>query len=161
MFEKEIKVLRFMQGYGDDLVADIEPADFCLQPVAGMNHPAWIIGHLALAADHHATYAGGGVERQLESWGPRFGFGSPLTSDPKDYPTKDELLAAWHDANERYIAAVSNADKASLVKPTEGPLGEALPTTDDFLTFSLTAHTSLHLGQLSAWRRADGRKPLF
>jgi len=159
MFDREIKVLRFMQGYGDLLASDIEPADFCRQPVAGLNHPAWIIGHLAVSADHHSTYAGG--EQQLTDWDEKFGFASKLTDDPADYPAKHELLDAWHAANERLIAAVCSASDELLDKPTSGPLGEGLPKARDFLAFSMTGHTSMHLGQLSAWRRADGRPPLF
>ena len=159
MYEREIKTLRFMQGYGDQLLADIAPEDFCRQPVAKMNHPAWIIGHLAMAADAHAAEAGG--TRQLEGLDKRFDFGTEPSTDPADYLSKEELINAWHAANDSYIAAVSTVSPEALAKPTRGPLAEALPTVGDFLTFSLTAHTSLHLGQLSAWRRAQGLSRLF
>lgn len=159
MFDEEIKILRFMQGYGDSLLADIEPEDMCRQPVAGINHPAWIIGHLAIAADGHSKYAGG--EPRLEAWHDRFNFGTKMTENLSDYPAKDELMREWHEANARLITAVSSANAAMLDAPTQGPLGQSLPTVGDFLAFSMTGHTSLHLGQLSAWRRADGRPPLF
>lgn len=159
MFEDEARVLRFMQGYGDMLLADVEPEDMCRQPVAGMNHPAWIVGHLAMSADQHSVSAGG--RRELKAWGERFGFGSEPTAEADAYPGKDELIEAWHDANERLIAAAQSATEAQLAAPTHGPLGEAYPTVAHFLTFSMTGHTSLHLGQLSAWRRADGRPRLF
>ncbi|MEM6751098.1 MAG: DinB family protein [Planctomycetota bacterium] len=160
MFERETTILRFMQSYGDDLLADIEPEAMCRQPVTGINHPAWVLGHLAVAADHHSQYAG--ATPQLgEDWNQRFGFASVLTDNPDDYPSKDDLIEAWHTANERLIAAAASADKALLDEPTRGPLVSALPTCRDFLAFSMTGHTSMHLGQLSAWRRADGRKPLF
>ena len=159
MFEDQARVLRFMQGYGDLLLADIEPADMCRQPVPGINHPAWIIGHLAMAADDHSISAGG--TRQLEGWGKLFGFGTELSGDVADYPAKDKLVEAWHAANERLIAAAQSATAEQLGAPTGGPLAEAYPTVADFLKFSMTGHTSLHLGQLSAWRRADGRARLF
>ena len=148
-----------MQGFGDSLLADIAPEDMCKQPEPGMNHPAWIIGHLAIASDGHSKYAGG--EPRLAAWRERFDFGTQLTQNLDDYPAKDELVGEWHAANERLINAVSTAEPAMLEEPTQGPLGESLPTVGDFLVFSMTGHTSLHLGQLSAWRRADGRPPLF
>ncbi len=159
MFERECTILRFMQGYGDQMLADIEPDAMCRQPVPGMNHPAWIIGHLAFAADGHARYVGG--EPQLGEWKERFGFGSRLTTNLTDYPSKEALVDAWHAANERYIVAVQAADPAVFDEPTQGPLGEHLPRLGQFISFSMTGHTSLHLGQLSAWRRADGRPALF
>lgn len=159
MFDKEIQVLRFMQQYGDDLLADIEPEDMCKQPEPGMTHPAWIIGHLAIAADGHSKYAGG--EPCLGAWHERFGMGTQMTTDLAAYPPKSELTREWHAANQRLIDAVSTADPALLQEPTQGPLGKSFPTAGDFLAFSMTGHTSLHLGQLSAWRRADGRPSLF
>ncbi len=36
-----------------------------------------------------------------------------------------------------------------------------MPTLGDGMTFLLTGHFWMHLGQLSAWRRACGMPPLF
>ncbi|MEM8782275.1 MAG: DinB family protein [Planctomycetota bacterium] len=159
MLEREAGVLRFMQGYGDNLLADIEPETMCTSASPDVNHPAWIVGHLALAADAHSVDAGGVA--QLGDWNDRFGFGSGLTHDPADYPGKSELIDAWHAANERLIAAATSADAETLSKPKRGRLAASLPTVGDFLAFSMTGHTSLHLGQLSAWRRAMGKPKLF
>ncbi|MEM9752135.1 MAG: DinB family protein [Planctomycetota bacterium] len=159
MLEREAGVLRFMQGYGDDLLADIEPAEMCTCPKPGLNHPAWIVGHLAYAADGHSVEAGGIAE--LGDWKDRFGFGSNLTENLADYPSKAELVEAWHAANARLIAAATSADEPMLANPTRGPLAASLPTVADFLAFSMTGHTSLHLGQLSAWRRVMGKPALF
>lgn len=159
MCDTAIKILRGMQGYGDALVADVDAADFCKQPLPGMNHPAWILGHLAIAADGHSTYLGG--EKQLDDWADKFGRGSTPTTDPADYPSKDELLEAWHAANERLIAAAQSATPEMLTQPNRGPLNDQLPTVGEFVVFSMTAHTAMHLGQLATWRRAMGRKPMF
>ena len=156
MLEKEIALLKFARGYADSLIGDIEPGDFGKQPVAGMNSPAWILGHLAYALDRHATFAGG--EQTLGAWQELFGKGSPAAAN---YPPKDEIVAAWHGAVERMIATVESADDAALTAPNPGPLPDAFPTVADFLAFSMAVHTSTHLGQLSAWRRADGRPPLY
>ena len=43
----------------------------------------------------------------------------------------------------------------------EAPDAVDLPTVGDMSTFLILVHTSLHLGQLSAWRRASGKAPLF
>lgn len=160
MFEDEIRLLNFMQGYGDALLKDIAPQDICRQPIEGMNHPAWILGHLAWVADRHAGYAGD--TPKLESWAARFSGGTKPTTNPSDYPAKDELIAAWHDANARLIAAASKATDETLNKPTPSDrLRLTFPTLREFLPFSMTSHTSLHIGQLSAWRRAMGQPPLF
>ena len=38
-------------GYTKRLVADIPDAKMALQPAPGMNHAAWVLGHLACTAD--------------------------------------------------------------------------------------------------------------
>jgi hypothetical protein len=38
-------------GYAKRLVADIPEAQMAVQPAAGMNHAAWVLGHLACTAD--------------------------------------------------------------------------------------------------------------
>jgi len=38
---------------------------------------------------------------------------------------------------------------------------EMLPTVRDGVSFLLTGHLGVHLGQLSAWRRMVGLPPLF
>lgn len=159
MFEREVKVLKTMQAYADTLLSDLKPVEMCLQPTPGGNHAAWIVGHLAVAADTHSQYAG--AARRLESWDPLFGMGSSPTSLPEDYPSKNDLIGGWHQANERIATAAQGADPALLGRPTQGPLAATLPTVADFLAFSMTGHTATHLGQLSAWRRAIGRPPLF
>lgn len=159
-----IKILRHHQAYGDSLLADIAPEDFCMQPAGPsstvtLNHPAWIVGHMAFAIDRHATFLGS--QQQLAEWAELFGKGSQLSTSPADYPSKDDLVTAWHAANGRMIAAVETADDAVLNGPNTGPLQNQYDTLGEFLAYSMTGHTATHLGQLSAWRRAMGREAMF
>ncbi|MEN0110065.1 MAG: DinB family protein [Planctomycetota bacterium] len=159
MLEAEVRVLRQQQQYGHGLVADIAAERFAEQPIAGMNPPAWVLGHLAYALDRHATFAGG--EQKLADWQQRFGKGSTLLPGAEDYPSKEALLAAWDGAIDRMIAAVESASDETLASANTGPLPNAFPTVGDFLAFSMTAHTAGHLGQLSAWRRAIGHAAMY
>jgi hypothetical protein len=159
MLTNAINVLRFLEGYGDTLVADVAPEDFCRQPLPGMNHPAWVFGHLAYASDRHGSLLGN--DQQLAGWQGLFAKGSATSDNPADYPSKAELLAAWHAANARLIAAVEAASPEALGATNTYLPRPPLPTLGDFLTYSMTGHTASHLGQISAWRRADGRPPLF
>ncbi len=159
MLTPAIHTFRESISYCDGLVADIAAEDFCTQPARGMNHPAWIVGHLAFSADRHATFIGG--EQKLLAWKELFGKGSPLLADAAAHPSKDELMAAWHDAAKRYLATAEAATPEQLAAPQDYVRPENFPTLGDFITFSMTAHTAIHLGQLSAWRRAMGRPSLF
>lgn len=158
MLENAFCVLQFLESYGEALVADIDPADFCLQPTPGLNHPAWIFDHLSYASDRHATLLG--VEQRLVGWKGLFAKGSLPQPDPLLYPPKDELMGAWKDANSRLVAAIQSTTAARLASPNEYLKNGQLPTLRDFFTYSMTGHTAMHLGQVSAWRRACGCQAL-
>lgn len=160
MFDREARILKTLQDYAGAMLDDVRQEEMCLQPTPSANHAAWIIGHLAYAADMHSKYAG--AEPKLDAtWETRFGLGSSPSASLEDYPPKAELIQSWHKANDNLIAAANSADPDLLNQPTQGPLSETLPTVADFLAFSMTGHTATHIGQLSAWRRAIGRPKMF
>jgi len=51
MLQEAIHVNRFLVGFGQRLVSEIPDERMTEQPLPGVNHPAWILGHLALTAD--------------------------------------------------------------------------------------------------------------
>ncbi len=91
MFEHECKLYAFVLYYARQLTADIDDAQLAEQPAPGMNHPAWIIGHLAICTDYAAMTLG--LEKTCpEAWHKMFGPGSTLTTNRSDYPSKAELI---------------------------------------------------------------------
>ena len=100
MFETEIKISRFLMQYCRLLTADVPDERFAEQPVAGVNHPAWLLGHLALAADS-ANAMLGGQKALGEKWGGLFGRGSKLSITRSDYSTKEELIGTLEARLER------------------------------------------------------------
>src|SRR4051794_24105432 len=94
MFDRELTNYAFLLGYGTDLASDIDDARFADQPSPGVNHPAWLFGHLAVATDYALSLLG--VERRLRrSWTRDFGPTSAPKLDRSAYPGKAELLDAW------------------------------------------------------------------
>ena len=142
--------------YGRTLLVDLDDGQMVAQPLGGVNRPAWIVGHLIYSCQMI------GVEMGLSPWLPgdweqRFVAGSPVAADTGRYPGRDELLAMFSDATDRV--------RERLIQMTDAELDAALPDEryrDVFPTLGhavlhvLTVHTAIHLGQLSAWRRAMG-----
>ena len=147
---------RFTLGLGKMLVADIPDERFTERPAVTMNHPAWIIGHLAYVADAADAFLGG-QSKLPHGWLELFKGGSQLTADRADYPSKDALMSLLEDATARAAARFPEADDAWLAQDLEDPRRrERFGTNGRFLTFVLTAHAAFHFGQLSTWRRAAG-----
>jgi hypothetical protein len=142
-----------LQGIADERMAE--------QPLPGVNHPAWILGHLAFSADIAISRLGG--EKTLPpAWVSLFERGSKISSARNDYPSTDELLRAVEQGFERARQLAQSATSEQLAAPTANPaMKAALPTVREGVAFLLTGHLGVHLGQLSAWRRMIGLAPLF
>lgn len=161
MLETQLVSNEMLMGYAEMLLEDIEDADFALQPAPGTNHPAWILGHLAYAADGAVGLLGG--EKLTDAdWSAKFGRDSKITGDRSDYPTRDEILKVFRDTHARARDLAAQTDAEHLAKPNPiSRLRENLPTIGDMCTFLLTGHLGVHLGQLSAWRRMCGKPAMF
>lgn len=161
MFENEIAVNHFLFGYVRSLVGDLIDERMAEQPVAGVNHPAWILGHLAYSGDVIVGLLGG-TKTLTPEWNTRFNPGSKLTAVRSDYPKRDELMHVLEERFEtaRKLAAAATVEQVSA--PTPNPrMKDKLPVVGNVITLLLTAHFGVHLGQLSAWRRMIGLPPLF
>ncbi len=95
--------------------------------------------------------------RRPESWQALFQPGSEPTGDLSRYPSKAELVETFARADQTSKAAVAAAPDEVLDRPNPIPSLQALFPTMRLLCAGLfTSHDSLHLGQLSVWRRALG-----
>lgn len=161
MLDTEIKVNQFLVGYCRMLLKDIADERMAEQPLPGVNHPAWILGHLAFSADGAIARLGG--EKLLPpEWTSLFGPGSKVSSVRSDYPATDELVRAVEQGFEKARQLAQSATPEQLAAPTVNPaMKGALPTARDGVAFLLTGHLGVHLGQLSSWRRMIGLAPLF
>jgi uncharacterized damage-inducible protein DinB len=143
--------------YARRLVADLPDAKMAAQPVPGakMNHAAWVLGHLARTTDFIGSQFGlTGVTPA--AWADLFGGSSKPDAAPDRYPNKATLLAALEEGHRRVADALRQVDSATLNQP---PAAERLrarfPTVESMLIHMCVAHEQVHLGQLSAWRRAQ------
>jgi hypothetical protein len=147
-------------AYAKNILADVEDSTMCQQP-SGLNHPAWLLMHLATTVDYASSLMGGkGV--CPAHWGELSDTRKPLSQNRTDYPSKEELIATFESAHMNAVALHEKLSPEDLAKPQKlGFFEKEMPTVDDMATFLMLAHTNLHLGQLSAWRRAVGKAPLF
>lgn len=155
MFERERTLYAFVLQYSQMLTNDIEDEQLADLPAAGANHPAWILGHLAICTDYAAKLVGLPRACPVE-WHKMFGPGSKAIADRAAYPRKSELLKALADGHERVTAGVAKADPEAMRQPQSLIFQEHFPTVADMIAHLMTTHPCVHLGQLSAWRRFHG-----
>jgi uncharacterized damage-inducible protein DinB len=142
------------------LVADVSDEQLTEQPHGVTNHPAWILGHLAVSLQAM------GRELGLTAWLPddwpeQFGIGSQPTSERHAYPSKQDLLENLEEGRRRLAVALSSFNQQRLSDPLPNERYRVLfPTLGHAVTHILGAHAAVHVGQITVWRRAMGLQPL-
>lgn len=141
-------------------VAEVAAADIVAQPNGIVNHPAWVMGHLAYVSQLLGDVIG--LPQWLpDEWAERFGTGSVPVADAGLYETKDDALVILEDARSRITHAVEQLNDSRLDEPfPDESYRDVFPTISHFLTQVLVGHTANHVGQLSVWRRAMGMRPM-
>jgi hypothetical protein len=127
-----------------------------VQPHEGMNHAAWVLGHLAYVFDSMIVVWNQQPVMSRE-WKDLFNVPSKPRPEREKYPSKAALWDAYETAYQRIVDVVKAASDADLDREFPNPkLRNSLPTVGVAMIHILTSHQGQHLGQLSAWRRAQG-----
>lgn len=144
---------RFGADMFEKLVSDVADPDFVAQPIEGINHPAWLFGHVGTYHEVIAALLRG--EAFDNPWDAPCGKNSSPKADRAAYPDKEVLLGQHRDAVSKAIEAIQSASAEAWSAPLEHPTwGKQFDTVAPAVVFLATTHQALHLGQLSGWRRA-------
>ena len=150
--ELEKKLYELMSQMLMSMIEEI-PEDQLQQTLGAGNSPSWILGHLAIANDFGVVTIGG-QPALLPEYMPVFGPGSRPQGD---HPPKSQLIDMFAQSKERFLNALDATNQDVLQAERDSPiLKEQLPKNIDMIGHLLTSHISLHIGQLSAWRRERG-----
>jgi uncharacterized damage-inducible protein DinB len=137
------------------LVSDVPDERFAEQPVEGINHPAWLLGHVSIYNEVIAALLRG--EPFDNPWDAPFGKNSHPTADRSAYPAKSAILSRFHTGYVAASQAIAQATNEAWASPLEHPTwGKQFNTVAPAIIFLTTTHLGLHTGQLSGWRRAAG-----
>lgn len=156
-----LKQYHFNMQFAERLVEDIPQELMSKQAGDGLeNHPSFTLGHLATASamtaeDLGSTYV---IPDGWKNLFQRKGPGDPRKPDPDaaSYPSKKMLLDELKRQHQKVIEALTLADDAFLLNSCKWRFDTFFPTILDLATFMCISHESMHLSQLSAWRRAMG-----
>lgn len=114
------------------------------RPNGTSNHVLWIVGHMAWARGTALSFTG---TEWSHPWLSKFARGAKVLED-SEYPSPDEVLAAWREVAALTPQAFEAAPEEKLV--ADPPPG--IPTfdgkTSGVLSF-LAFHESYHVGQVA------------
>ncbi len=153
-------------AYAERLLKGIPAAQFARfaevnGKVIRSNHPAFIIGHLSLYPSRVITELGGdaGAVAPSSQYDSLFSAAATCVDDTDGsvYPAMDEITEKFFAAQQAAIETLRATDDA--VFTAENPLErmrDKFPTIGSMHAFYMGGHVMMHMGQLSAWRRAAG-----
>ena len=159
-----IHCLRVTVAYGDKLTTDIPAEEFAHIPHPGMNHPAFCIGHLSLYPNELLRLLG---RQKLiidkEGFLSVFRSGTQCVEQDGRYPPKQDIVDFYLERH--YVLSDAIADVGDelldlMERPPHSSFKRWFPTAGAALVYYLNNHHMQHLGQLSAWRRVMGLRPL-
>lgn len=144
-------------AYALALLADLTDDQMLLRPGGNMNHPSWILGHIGI---YHPVVvdllAGRPVSDPADH--ELFGFrGKGPLDDHAAYGSKSSQIARFEEGHEKVAQALLAATPEQMSQPPSlQRWADAYPSVAFMLPDLLLHHESLHIGQLSVWRRAAG-----
>ena len=163
---------RRTQQYAERLLNAVTYEKFARKPVfeqgakvVDTNHPCFVYGHLALYPGKVVQMIGVSA-RDAEvptNWDELFRAGAECQDDPdrKIYPDMKVVTEKFFAGYKAAIEAVAQLPDAKFSEQTPNErYREFFPTIGGLCNFLLNNHVSMHLGQVSVWRRCYGLAPV-
>ena len=116
--------IRFAREYTLSLIADIDSGDWFRQPVAGVSHIAWQIGHLAMAQYGLCLFRMRGraeidTDLMSSSFRKKFSKGTTPDSDPARHPSAAEIRGVFDRVFQQSMAELPAVTEAALDEPID------------------------------------------
>jgi len=135
----------------------VPEANYFRQAEEGKAHPLWLLGHMTMSLDMLTNHWTLGRDLEIpQSWAATFGpsefGGKPITTNPEDYPSWDEVLAAYKKAGATTVEGVAAVTDEQLEGYALGPQPEQFKEAFGILNKSIpdnAVHNTHHRGQLS------------
>ena len=143
--------------YALALLDDLSDEQMVLRPGGNMNHPAWILGHISLYPPAVLRLLAGEPVADPKD-DELFGFAGRGPLDGMSaYGDKRTMVDRFATGHEQVAQALLAASPEQLLQPpTLQRWAREYPTVEFMLPDLLLYHESMHIGQISIWRRAAG-----
>ena len=135
---------------------DIDESKFADRFGTTINHPAFVLGHLAYYFGVCIQLLGGEVvfEEHEDSV---YSHGVDCIEDASTYLDKAGSITRYKTRLEEALAFIASCDAEVFNCSTDGtPFKGRMETLGQVAAFMLSGHPAFHIGQLSAWRRVAG-----
>ena len=155
-----VPTARMSLGYLLSLTKDVPADRWADCGVDGMNHPAFLFGHLAIYGNRVLAKFMDRPDLVVECPFDEAAVegGAVCVSDASLYAPMDVVVPYLTERYETAIETVSTVspERWAAPNPAGGGFAEMLPTVGAAVNFMLGHHIMMHAGQVSHWRRGIG-----
>jgi hypothetical protein len=145
----------------EKFTADLSDAEYFKPPIAGANHAAWVLGHIACSEDSMVSPLTGTKLRLPDATHALFKGGSKCLPDASNYPSRKQIDELFRNTRAHTIEALKTFDVAKFDRPGPDNLPKDLfPTVGSVWALQGT-HQFWHIGQLSGCRVAMNKPPVL
>ncbi len=156
-------------AYSEKLLVGISREQFarfacCGGKVIESNHPSFILGHLSIYGPRILSEIQASTNGLVvpDKFAAVYSKDAKCVDDPDSsiYPPMEEVVEFYFESYRitiEHIQTTSN-EVFDQVNPNTAAV-KRFPTMGSMHAFYLSGHLMMHLGQLSAWRRAAGLSP--
>ena len=138
------------------ICGEIDESKFADRFGTTINHPAFVLGHLAYYFGVCIQLLGGEVEF-CENEASLYQHGADCIEDASIYQDKTASIAQYIARLDEALTFVASCDAEVFERTTAGsPFEGRMDTLGQVAAFMLSGHPAFHIGQLSAWRRVSG-----
>lgn len=159
-----VPLCRVSLGFADATLKDVKASDFGKMP-SGVkcNTPAFVFGHLATYPDRILEMIGRPeLAKPDQKFMDLFSAGKECVDDPKGttYPPMEEIVKRFRDRHAALVGVLAEVTDETFAKPNPNEkMKDRFPTLGIMVTFMMTSHIMMHMGQISTWRRCMGLGP--
>jgi hypothetical protein len=138
----------------DQFTPDLSDEEYFEIPVAGANHAAWLMGHLAVSEDGLTAAATGGAKIFPDTTHEKFRGGSTCHADASKFPSRREIDEMFKRSRAHTVEALQAFDERRWGDPSPKEMSQELfPTLGAIWTLQGT-HQFWHIGHLTVCRAA-------
>lgn len=170
ILEQLVAAAKRGRGLSEKMLVGVTPQTFARKPrfetsagtkVIDCNHPAFVYGHLSLypARFFALTELDPSPVAPPTEFPDLFKAGVECKDDPEGriYPAMDTITQAFFRSHDAAFERLAKLDDSVLQKTTpDERYRPSFPTVGIALTFMMTGHIMMHMGQVSTWRRCFG-----
>lgn len=137
---------------------DIPDGSLCRQPLNGINHAAWILGHMVWFEYGLLTSVlNEKIPLVLDpNWTQVYGSASEPRNAPGLYKMKMQYLSMLETTAQTAVRVLSQVRTETFEQPNPNDRSRGMFPTIGTALAALCTHRSYHLGQLAVWRRITG-----